>query len=177
MSLNLFLFKIKVSDLMFRRNKKVEEKTEAKKAQTTYRAMDGVRSDETGGLYSFGSNIKPPYEALSDITSELGLQGFGYVREYGFFIDAESLDAAKQKLASQKNRVFSIENLNKIEEKWIEKAKNDLNEKGKNPKEIETEIKRYTIPEELKRELVGKTAPEAVWGLEIDYEKLIKDLH
>jgi len=175
MGLNLFLFKIEVSDLMFRRNKKVEEKTEAKKTQTNYRSMDGVRSDGTGGLYSFGSKSKPSYEVLGDITSELGLQGFGYGDRCGFIIDAESLDTAKQRLASQKNRLISIEDLNRVEGKWIEKAKNDL--KGKKPDEVEAELKNYAIPEELKRKLVGKTVPEAVWGLEIDYEKLIKDLH
>jgi hypothetical protein len=164
---------------LHRRDKKEEKTTSTQTKQTCYITKVGIESGENGGLYPLRSTTSKtaPYTVLEELSNAFGLQGFGYSDSIGLMIEANSLEDAKQKLTNQKNKSVSIEELNKIEEKWVKTAETELKEKIKESEKLQIELERYRIPREIKIKFVGKTAPEIVWGLKIDYVKAIKGLN
>jgi hypothetical protein len=92
----------------------------------------------------------------------------------------------------QKIRASSEESINNLKDKLkveSEKAKKDKKAKSdeklielerqvnREQEELEKKLEEYKIPEEVKKTLSRKTVYEAVFGLEIDYEKAAEGLH
>jgi hypothetical protein len=173
MGLNLFLFKIKISDFM---GIKEGKSTSTPVAQTRYSTRTGIKSSGNENLYSLRAarSSAAPYLVLNELSEGLELRGVGYCDPIGLMIEASSIEDAKQKMEIVKNRKVSMEDLKKLEEGWIKQLKTELQEKKE--KFGDAELEKCKIPEYLKEKLVGKTAPEAIWGLEISYEEALKGL-
>jgi len=183
MGLNLFLLIISLSDFMGIRGwiskktgKNAEKSPCTSVAQTHYSTKVGIKSSGNENLYSLRAahSSAAPYLVLAELSDGLGLKWFSYCDSIGLIVEASSIEDARQKMESVKNRKVSTEDLKKLEEKWIEQLKTKSQEKKE--KVEDAELEKCRISESLKEKLVGKTAPEVIWGLNIDYEKALKDL-
>ena len=109
------------------------------------------------------------------------------------------LVSANIQLLKQKSTKFTEEDLRKFKEdifkpitngiekrakekiEYIRKSVKDEDERDKKiaerKLELEENLAKYRVPEDLEKVLIGKTVYEAVFGLKVNYEKAAKYLH
>ena len=175
MSLNLFLFKIKLSDLMgfLRRGKKKteEQPKEVGKPTIYFVASDGITEYGNGGLLNYSSKIIDRNIAIDKLMEALRTPGFSYIPSTGLVFQGESVEDAKNKLLSQKSNIVSRDDINKLEEKLISEKKSKAEKKEEKPS-----LEGIEIPEEMKKAIEGKSGIEVEFGINVDYEKAIGGL-